>query len=264
MKVFPITVFQPKGDGGFNARVSCGDVQQNVDHNNGYAHFTPGQPERTDRVAIVGYGPSLKRTAGEIGEGFDAIWTVSGAHDFLLGKGINPTHHTDIDWRAHKAHMVTPREGVRYVMANTIHPRYAAKLKTHALTMFQPVGEKETPFFRYGEYPKLRVPGDVTTAAMVAAYELGYREFELFGVDGSEDLDASHAGEHNGVKSDVVYVTDTEFTLYKTTQALIVSNMIMCATIDALEAKGCEISINSDGLLPRWVKMHNARKVKHG
>ena len=61
--------------------------------------FDPTAKETT--LAIVGYGPSLRDNWEKLKD-YSHIWTVSGAHDFLLARGIVPTFHTDIDFRPHK------------------------------------------------------------------------------------------------------------------------------------------------------------------
>src|SRR6185436_4802677 len=49
--------------------------------------------ELTDEpIALVSYGPSLNETWEQI-RGFKFIMTCSGAHKFLVDRGIIPTHH---------------------------------------------------------------------------------------------------------------------------------------------------------------------------
>ena len=54
-------------------------------------------------VSIVCYGPSLLDTWKTIKR---PMVTVSGAHDFLVDKGITPDWHIDCDPREHKAKML--------------------------------------------------------------------------------------------------------------------------------------------------------------
>jgi hypothetical protein len=49
--------------------------------------------------------------------------TCSGAHKFLIDRGIVPTHHIDVDPRPHKVHLIgKPDERVEYLIASTCHP----------------------------------------------------------------------------------------------------------------------------------------------
>src|SRR5437762_9644704 len=53
-------------------------------------------------IAIVCSGPSLKDSWEEI-KPFQIVLTCSGAHDFLIERGIIPTYHMETDPRQHKA-----------------------------------------------------------------------------------------------------------------------------------------------------------------
>ena len=56
----------------------------------------PEGEKRTDPIAIVGFGPSLKDTWEGI-KPFKYIMSCSGAHPFLIERGIIPTWHTAVD-----------------------------------------------------------------------------------------------------------------------------------------------------------------------
>lgn len=152
---------------------------------------------RDARVAIVGYGPSLTDTHSLIAKReFDAVWTVSKAHDFLLERGLVPTHHTDTDYREHKARYnqrFDPR--VRYLMATQVHPTYLDRLVGKNVALFHnvlPVGTYDARYF------KLPTMFDAALTAARLAFELGYRQQEWFGLDACITPDATHAGPHEG------------------------------------------------------------------
>jgi hypothetical protein len=72
-------------------------------------------------VSIIGYGPSLRDTWHSIPPG--EVITTSGAHDYLIDRGITPTGHVEFDPRAHKAkHINSPRVLVPYYIASCAHP----------------------------------------------------------------------------------------------------------------------------------------------
>ena len=79
------------------------------------------KPKFNDRwVSIVCYGPSLADTWKHIKR---PIVTVSGAHDFLVSKGINTDWHVDCDPREHKARMLKkPQKATKYLLASVCHP----------------------------------------------------------------------------------------------------------------------------------------------
>lgn len=153
---------------------------------------------RDATVAIVGFGPSLVDTWTGLNTGkFDAIWTVSKAHDFIIKHGIIPTHHTDVDYREHKAHynrLWGP--DTRYVMATQVHPTYLNQLAWHHVELFhvvQPNGGVYDP-----RYYKCPVAFDAGLQAARLAYELGYRNQHWFGMDASIEAEKTHAGPHEG------------------------------------------------------------------
>jgi uncharacterized Rossmann fold enzyme len=159
---------------------------------------------RDKRVAIIGFGPSLVDTWPRlIEEKYDAIWTVSKAHDFLIERGVIPTFHTDSDYREHKAkfnRMWQPT--VRYRMATQVHPSYLEALHGQNVELFhvvQPSGGVYDP--RYFKSP---VMFDAGLQVARLAYELGYRVQDWYGMDASARKDQTHAGPHEGLKHNLV------------------------------------------------------------
>jgi hypothetical protein len=159
---------------------------------------------RDARVAIVGYGPSLADTWPLLLHGgFDAVWTVSKAHDFLIERGVVPTHHTDSDYREHKAQFNHRfQRTVKYWMATQIHPTYLDRLAGHNIALFH-VMNVGTFDARYFKQP---AQFDVGLQIAYLAYELGYRDQEWFGMDASARGAQTHAGSHEGLKPEPVDV----------------------------------------------------------
>lgn len=270
IKVYPISLikFAVEKDAQTD---QFGAVQTNIDTNEGFAPvqfdvFTESKPRR---IAIVGYGPSLVRTWEKLRE-FEFIWTTSGAHDFLVKRGIIPTYHTDVDWRPHKAGFISkPRTDVTYVMANVVHPKYLDKLKAADahVELFQPVGNETMKWLTLSdEYPQVALPGDVVLTAIELAIKKGFTEIETFGGDGSHQFDGTmkdkggltHAGPHDGVKSPIGYVIDLNFTLHETSQNLLKQCEAFYQYCKALP-EGVTVTVNSDGLLPEWMRMREAK-----
>ena len=250
-------------------------VQANIDLNTMLPAYAPQKLDRAGTIAVVGYGPSLLRTYEELRDYRD-IWTVSGAHDFLLKRDITPTCHTDVDWRPHKAgFMKRPNAAVQYRMANTVSPKYIDKLRGYSLSMFQPVGADTEKYLRVDpQYTQIPMPGDVSMLAVQAAVMEGWKDIHVFGVDGSHDFngvirlpsdrtDKAHAGPHDGVRSSIVYVSDTDFNLYETSLHLIQACDAFVRMLDALPEE-VSVTVVSDGLLPAWMAMHEKRRMNDG
>ena len=112
------------------------DLQSRVDAN---LARIPGRfnPESKPRgsLAIVGFGPTLQDTWLNVVR-CDTIWTVSGAHDFLLARNVVPHYHTDIEWRDHKVkfiHQLHPE--VHYVIASTVDEAYLTRFTTEHVSL---------------------------------------------------------------------------------------------------------------------------------
>src|SRR5258708_4739592 len=56
----------------------------------------PAYQLRDEPIAIVCFGPSLNDTWKQVRD-FKYIMTCSGAHRFLIDRGIIPTWHTEVD-----------------------------------------------------------------------------------------------------------------------------------------------------------------------
>ena len=95
-----------------------------------------------DRKAVIAcYGPSLMATWPEIsGERIYMnadIFSVSGAHDFLVRRDIVPTFHVECDPRPHKAaNLNMPHKDTKYLIASCCHPDLIGKLKDYDLSLW--------------------------------------------------------------------------------------------------------------------------------
>lgn len=183
----------------------------------------PVDPDASKKkVAIVGYGPSLHDSWKFLKEQkYDLIFTVSGSHNFLLERGIKPTHHVEIDWKPHK-HKFTDdaQKGITYIISSVCSPKIIDNVKDlDSYLIFIQHGDQIV----YPEDAHVRDFGfDVGQTALVIAYEMGYREIDLYGFDYSFDREKHrHAGEHGGrthfllkgkVGDKVFYTSKTMFT----------------------------------------------------
>lgn len=155
---------------------------------------------RDDRaISIACYGPSLADTWRDIER---PIISVSGALHFLAERGVIPDYHVDMDPRPHKArHITPPVDGVHYIMASVCPPETWGVLKGQRVTIFHLYSNPDTH-----DWIAMKDPGELmvrpgSTVGMCAIHVggiLGYRHFEIHGMDGSIRDGKRHAGPHHG------------------------------------------------------------------
>jgi Protein of unknown function DUF115. len=166
----------------------------------------PASVSVSDPIQIVCFGPSLRRTWELIDDTYPIV-TVSGAHDFLRGRGITPTHHVEFDWRPHKARHVNDPGDTLFWLASCVSPDLVAKVRNPSLWHAEQSLE-EIKFIRQRETAAWFVPGG--SSAGLRALELfiatGFRNFEIFGMDSSfDDKFGGWAGQHHGPRrADVI------------------------------------------------------------
>lgn len=211
-------------------------------------------------ISIACYGPSLKETWKDI-QG--PVMTVSGAHDFLVGKGVIPTWHVDCDPRPHKAAMVTPTDSTKYLMASVCHPDFWAKIKGKKVTLWHLINGDDLETLEWVEQNHPEGMGSligggstVGMRAMNVAAALGFRRFDIYGMDCSfaEDL---HAGPHGGQKQPETTVR-CGARLFRTTQQLLQAAREMEEFLQTYDA---EIRFHGDGLVQEMARQLNFKQA---
>jgi hypothetical protein len=160
-------------------------------------------------AALVCYGPSLAGqypVLAEMAKGAQVdVITVSAAHDFCIERGMVPDYHVESDPRAHKAkHMKRAHRGVHYYFASCVHPAYVAKVLRGRgdLSLWHCYEGKWSDVIST-EYdpgwPMVMGGSNVGLRACMLFHALGYRKFEIFGMDCSfGEAGEQHAGQHAG------------------------------------------------------------------
>jgi hypothetical protein len=123
--------------------------------------------------------------------------TCSGAHKFLIDRGIIPTYHIDVDPRAHKALLIgTPHQDVEYLMASTCHPKVFDLLEGFNVKLWHIFDSAEEGFriLPPGEWALTGGAGAGLRAMVSRAPRV--HEQHIFGIDGSEGATGKHAGAH--------------------------------------------------------------------
>lgn len=173
------------------------------------------------RAIIACYGPSLAATIDALREEAEetgaAIVSVSGAHDFLLDHGIQPTYHVECDPRPHKADNIRhPVPGVQYLIGSAVHPVLLDKLlgtgdhdRTGANVRLWHIATPEHAtriIDELGESPDCLISGggSVGLRSIPLMYNMGYRDFSIYAMDCSfsDDGEKQWAGKHAGKRHD--------------------------------------------------------------
>ena len=173
--------------------------QMRIAINKGFPRLEATPIDEEQSISIVCYGPSLADTWQELKH---PIISVSGALHFLAERGVIPDYHVDCDPRPHKVkHIEPPVNGVHYIMGSCCPPQTWDILKDQKVTIVHFYMSEETErFLEYNDPGELLVrPGStVGMAAIHVAGLLGYRHFEIHGMDGSIRDGKRHAGAHYG------------------------------------------------------------------
>jgi hypothetical protein len=158
---------------------------------------------KTDRIALVGGGPSLNDTVGELRE---LLWagaklvTVNGAYNWALEHNFRPSTQIVLDARESNVRFLSPEVPLcNYVLASQCHPAlWDAVEGRERVWIFHPVvsdGPEKDLLDAY--YHKLWQPitggSTVGMRALVVMRTLGYLRFDLFGMDSCFRGAAHHA-----------------------------------------------------------------------
>jgi FkbM family methyltransferase len=181
----------------------------------------------TEKVAVVCFGPSLNETWKKLKD-FKYIITCSGAHKFLIERGIVPTWHVEVDPREHKVDLLgDPHPNVEYLFATTVHPKLIDATKGYNVKLWHVF--PDTPLQKLpnhiprGEWVFLG-GSTVGLRSLAIAKFLGFKEIHIFGMDCS--YPPNNLGEHasihpNPAKASNRVSIDFDGTTYETTVSLL-------------------------------------------
>lgn len=161
--------------------------------------IAPGIDQGLESVAVVCYGPSLLQEWEKL-RNFRYIITCSGAHKFLVERGIIPTWHVEADPRAHKITLMgDPHPDVEYLIASSCSPQLIDHLRGHRIRLWHVYRGEEI-----NELPQNYPRGEWVFSggssaglrSLILAKFLGFRKVDVFGMDCS--YPRGHGGEHAG------------------------------------------------------------------
>lgn len=209
-------------------------------------------------MSIVGFGPSLKQTWQHIKR---PILTVSGAHDFLIERGVIPDYHMDCDPRDYKAQFVArPHKDVTYLMASVCHPKVWDYLEEMKVQLWHLHNGPETSEWVAQHDPGANMIGGGSTAGMRAleiGSMLGYRRFWIHGIDNSLAQGQRHAGPHPGKAQNIVQVNCDEMWFDSTPQMIEAAKEM----VTFIQNYDVEMTFYGDGLQQAMVDHFRKRFV---
>jgi len=159
----------------------------------GYPHLRPFPP-RSERIALVGGGPSLERTEKEL---VDLVFngamlvTTNGAYQWCIERNLRPNAQVVLDARESNKRFLDPYiPTCRYYISSQCNPAtWDAVEGREFVMMFHTAADPESEFMKILDefylsnfYP---IGGGTTVImrALVLLRSLGYFRFDLFGVD---------------------------------------------------------------------------------
>jgi uncharacterized Rossmann fold enzyme len=222
----------------------------------------PGE-EKSEPIAVVGFGPSLQDT-WELVKHFKVIISCSGAHKFLVDRGVIPTHHVEVDPRDHKIHLIgQPQSGTEYLISSTCHPKVFDHLEGQNVRVWD-VFDATEEGRRAHEPGTWAITGgcDAGLRAMTIAAFLGYRDLHIFGLDGSARNNEKHAADHpNKVPSfaEVEY-PEGSGTIYYTTSGMLEAARQVGHELDQLPK--VKATFYGEGLIQAMYKNYEPKKVE--
>jgi len=208
----------------------------------------------SDPVAIVAYGPTLKDTWPELKD-YKYIVTCSGAHKFLLDRGIVPTYHLDSDLREHKALMLgDPHPLTTYLIASCCHPKYFDKLDRFHVKLWHILFENEDAYAEIPSGDWIMTGGNtIGPRAVKITRLLGFTNLHLYGFDAC----GGHADKHSNPQPDDRFrVVRCDGKSFNTTEHLFIHMNVSFKDFQTIP--NAQFSFHGDGLL-----QNVARKWKY-
>jgi hypothetical protein len=159
----------------------------------GYPQLRP-QGAQMERVCLVGGGPSLDDTFDELRDLYFAgakVVTVNGSYKWCIDRNIRPSAHIVLDARPENARFVQPAiPQCKYLIASQCAPETWAAVEGrpdvwiwHAVAPDNPSARPVLDAFYLGQW--MPTPGGTTVVmrALSILTAIGYRRYDLFGVD---------------------------------------------------------------------------------
>lgn len=222
----------------------------------------PGE-KKGDPIAVVGFGPSLNDTWEEV-KNFKHVISCSGAHKFLVDRGIVPTYHLEVDPREHKVALIgQPQKETEYLISSTCHPKVFDHLEGYNVKLWHVFDATE-------DGKRLLPPGewaitggcDAGLRAVTIAAFLGYRDLHVFGLDGNARDGEKHAADH---PNKIPQFNEVEYpegsgVIYHTTSGMLEAAKQMWHELDQLPA--VKATFYGNGLIQAMARDYKPKQVE--
>lgn len=160
----------------------------------------PLVPAHDRTMVLAGYGPSLAGKLDDLTGESGEIFTVSGAHDYLLAHDVVPHAHVECDARPHKARLLAKADArVVYLIASCCALEMFDAVRGQDVRVWHNAGSPEEDAAVRALDPGAWLVLGATTVgsrAISLGSALGYRHFVLYGFDASFAAGLQHAGSH--------------------------------------------------------------------
>lgn len=209
---------------------------------------------RDGPVAVVGFGPSLKKTWEQVRD-FKYIISCSGSHKFLIARGIIPTWHVEVDPRPHKVELLgTPHKDVEYLIASCCSPALFDHLAGYNVKIWH-VFDATDDGIRLLPSDEWAITGgcDVGLRSLTNAAFLGFRDLHVFGIDGCEESGVRHAAEHPNEKATACIVKHGEKEFITTAGLLLAAKQVF-HELDMMPV--VKVTFYGDGLVQEMAKSY--------
>lgn len=206
---------------------------------------------------VACYGPSLQDSWQDLRH---PCISMSGATRFLADRGFIPDYHIDMDPRPHKIQQITPPiPGVTYLIASVCAPIYFDTLADQNVIIWHCVSstmDADLGWLSSQDFGQLLVStgSNIGLAAIQIGGILGFRHFEIHGMDGSFADGKRHAADHYGKVQKIDTSWQSQNVKYLTTK--IMANGVAEA-INALRSYPIFCVFHGHGLLQSLVEEEN-------
>jgi FkbM family methyltransferase len=224
------------------------------------------------KCILACYGPSIRDTMDLMktqAQAEDAdVFSVSGAHDFIIEHGLIPDYHVECDPRPHKADNIkAPVVGVKYLLGSGVSPVVFDKLEGADIALWHIATPEHIARFlnELSEPNNLVISGggSVGTRAISLAYNMGYREFHIYGMDCSFGPDgAQWASKHAGKAHELVRANTAHGETFKTSLILLTYATDYIELIQRIS--GADLYLYGEGLLQSMVAWHAEAAARQG
>jgi len=260
-----IRITNIKGDINVSAEQRRANIRSSVAR--GLPQIRGHHGKNTDRLCLIGGGPSLAQQESEIRDAVSAgakLVAMNGTYGWLIARGLRPSAYVQVDARPTNLRFLADHGRVpdcSYFLASHLDPVFFdAVAGWPKVYLFHAIaGDDQLEFdvlneFYFGRWQPVDGGSTVMLRSLRLFSLLGFAEFELFGCDSCYQGDAHHAyaqTENDGEAAQVLEVGGRSF--YAATWQISQAMEFM----DLVRVRGEEfaVRIHGDGLLAHLLRV---------